>query len=56
MKRYINESHRLVCVEFEGVAQFLRRGDAIETDKKVLKIPKGVVVTTVRKSKSSAKK
>lgn len=53
MKRYRNESHKLVCVEFEGLAQFLRRGDQIETDKKLIKLPEGVVVTTIRKSKKS---
>lgn len=47
MKKYTNQSQSLLCVEFVGKAQFLRRGDSIVTDAEVIRIPEGVTVENV---------
>lgn len=55
MKRYLNNSHRLVAVEFETFTQFLRRGDAIITEEEAKKIPEGVTVTDMEPAKKTRK-
>jgi len=61
MKKYTNITNAMVCVEFEGVAQFLRRGQSVTNDLKVIKLPKSVLVedltpTKVIKTKTAVKK
>jgi len=58
MKKYINHSHKQVCVEFEGWAQFLRRGESVSTSDKTITVPDGVVVEedeTTKKVKKTKK-
>ena len=51
MKRYSNPTHKLMVVEFaDGSAQFLMRGQSIETDKKTKKVQKGVIVKDIKTS------
>lgn len=45
MKKYQNVSNDLVCVEFEGRAQFLYTGQSVTTDEVIKRVPKGVKVT-----------
>lgn len=45
MKQYINKTNNLCLVEFEdGTGQFLMRGQVFESDKKVKRTSKGIVV------------
>jgi hypothetical protein len=57
MKKYINDSQKMVCLRFEdGSNRFLRRGECHSTAKKLKSIPKGVVVTEVLKRKVRQRK
>ena len=47
MKKYTNTEQMLAPVVFEGVTQFLRRGEFIVTDLVALNVPEGVVITEV---------
>ena len=47
MKKYTNSTHMMSLVEFEGMTQFLRRGDSITTDKVAINIPEGIIVEEV---------
>lgn len=45
MKKYQNISNELVCVVFKTHSQFLYRGQSVESEVDVIKVPKGVSVT-----------
>lgn len=44
MKKYTNTSDRMMCVEFEGTAQFLSRGQSITNDLITIRVPDGILV------------
>jgi len=44
MKKYTNTTHNMLCVEFEGVAQFLCRVQSVTNDLPTIKVPKGILV------------
>jgi len=56
MKKYLNNSHRMVCVEFQTFSQFLRRGDFITSNEEPKTIPVGVIVSDVEPAKTTRKK
>jgi len=56
MKKYTNMDSQMQCVEFEGVAQFLRRGQSVTNDLKTIRVPKGVLVEDVVETKQSETK
>lgn len=48
MKKYTNKCNEMRTVFYaDGSAQFLMRGQSVETDKEVKKIQNGIVVTEV---------
>jgi hypothetical protein len=56
MKKYQNVTERMLAIEFETFTQYLRRGDVIECNEAVKRIPQGIVVTSLEKPKRSPKK
>ena len=56
MKKYTNIDTQMLCVEFEGLAQFLRRGQSITNDLKTIRVPKGILVEDVVESAPEVKK
>ena len=57
MKKYTNQSQEMRFVEFvDGTAQFLFRGQSITSDKETKVVQKGIVISDVVVSKSTAKK
>lgn len=57
MKKYTNTSNAMVCVEFKGSAQFLRRGQSVTNDLETIRVPEGVLVEEVgSKSKVTSSK
>lgn len=44
MKKYTNVTDRMLCVEFEGTAQFLRRGQSVTNALKTKRVPDGILV------------
>lgn len=57
MKKYINNSQKMVCLRFEdGSCRFLRRGESHNSAKKLKSLPSGVVVTEVLKRKVRQRK
>jgi len=56
MKKYTNITHEMLCVELEGIGQFLTRGQSFESDAKEIRVPKGILVETVGQVKVKASK
>lgn len=55
IKRYINKSSALRVVVFEdGSAQFLMRGQSVESDKPVKKVQEGIVVKDLPANKKKS--
>lgn len=54
MKKYTNKCNEMRTVFYvDGSAQFLMRGQSVETDKEVKKVQNGIVVTEVTEKTSS---
>ena len=51
MKKYTNASNFMATVVFKDFTQFLKRGESVETDSEVVKVPESVVITKVKSSK-----
>jgi len=55
MKKYINITDRMLCVEFEDHGQFLSRGQSVTNNLKTKNVPEGILVEDVIVKKSSVK-
>lgn len=56
MKKFTNKTNQLRTVSFtDGTAQFLMRGQSFVSDKQIVKVQDGVVVTDVPQPASKRK-